>query len=110
MVKEIILRDKYIKLTGNYKKAILLEYFIERSKKEGDWFKASYAAISKESLLDFTKLHIKKHIDELIEKKWIECRLDPQGGFGSTYQYKVNLDKINQDLEKIQKETQKKPD
>jgi hypothetical protein len=105
MTKEIILRDKYIKLTGNYKKAILLEYFIEKSKKEGDWFKASYSSISKESLLEFTKLHIKKHIDELVEKRWIECRIDPQGGFGSTYQYKVNVDRINKDLEKIRLDT-----
>lgn len=104
MIKEIILRDKYVKLTGNYKKAILLEYFIEKNKKEGDWFKASYSSISKESLLAFTKLHIKKHIEELVAKKWIECRIDPQGGFGSTYQYKVNFDRISEDLEKLQKE------
>jgi hypothetical protein len=50
--------------------------------------------------------HIKKHIDELVQKKWI--RIDPQGGFGSTYQYKVNFDRINQDVEKIQKEEKKR--
>jgi len=106
MTKEIILREKYVDLTGNYKKAILLEYFIKKNKEEGDWFKASYSSISKESLLAFTKLHIKKHIEELLDKKWIECRIDPQGGFGSTYQYKVNFDKISKDLERLEREGQ----
>ncbi len=97
----IMLRGKYVLLTADYKKAILLEYFIMRQEKGNDWVSASFPTISKESLLNLSIPALKNYIDDLIKNKWISYRTDPKATFGSSYQYKVNFDKINQDLEKI---------
>ena len=102
---DIMLRGKYVILTTDYKKAILLEYFIMRQENENDWISASFPTISKESLLNLSIPALKNYIDDLIKNKWISHRTDPKATFGSSYQYKVNFDKINQDLEKLQKQT-----
>jgi hypothetical protein len=104
----IMLRGKYVLLTADYKKAILLEYFIMRQEREKDWISASFPTISKESLLNLSIPALKNYINDLIKNKWIYHRTDPKATFGSSYQYKVNLDKINQDLEKLQNEETKK--
>ncbi len=97
----IMLRGKYVLLTEGYKEAILLEYFIMRQENGSDWISASFPAISKESLLDLSIPALKNYINKLVDNKWISYRVDPKATFGSSYQYKVNFDKINQDLEKI---------
>lgn len=101
---DIMLRGKYVILTTDYKKAILLEYFIMRQENENDWISASFPTISKESLLNLSIPALKNYIDDLIKNKWITCRTDPKATFGSSYQYKVNFNKINQDLGKLQKQ------
>ena len=101
---DIMLCGKYVILTSDYKKAILLEYFIMRQEKDNDWISASFPTISKESLLNLSIPAIKNYIDDLINNKWIAYRTDPKATFGSSYQYKVNFDKINQDLEKLKKQ------
>ncbi len=104
----IMLRGKYVLLTADYKKAILLEYFVMRQERTNDWFSASFPTISKESLLNLSIPALKNYIDDLIKNKWISHRTDPNATFGSSYQYKVNFDQIKQGLEKLQKEETKK--
>ena len=101
---DIMLRGKYVILTTDYKKAILLEYFVMRQENDNDWVSASFPTISKESLLNLSIPALKNYIDDLIKNKWISYRTDPKATFGSSYQYKVNFDQINQDLEKLQKQ------
>jgi hypothetical protein len=99
---KVTLRQEYILLTGDYKKAILLEYFILTQKINNDWFNLSYETISKDSLLGLSHVNTRHHLKHLITNGWILRKKDEDS---LMYQYKVNLDKINQDLEKIQKET-----
>lgn len=100
----ILLQGKYVLLTGNYKKAILLEYFIMCQEKDNEWFGVSFSKISEESLLGLSIVAIKKYVRELIEKGWISSRSNLNPSFGTArYQYKVNFDKIEKDLENIRR-------
>ena len=98
---KITLRQEYIWLTGDYKKAILLEYFLCNQKNNNDWFNLSYDSISKNSLLGFTSANLRNHIKYLIAKGWIERNYDETLKFASTFKYKVNKEKIEEDIEKI---------
>ena len=49
------------------------------------WFNLSYGSISINSLLGFTATNLRKHNKYLVDNKWIECRLDPQGEFGGIW-------------------------
>ena len=97
---KITLRQEYIWLTGDYKKAILLEYFL-CNKNNNDWFNLSYDSISKNSLLGFTSANLRNHIKHLIDNGWIERNYDETLKFASTFKYKVNKEKIEKDIEKI---------
>lgn len=97
----ICLRGKYVLLTGDYKKAILLEYLIMRQEEDGKWFNASFNRISKESYLDLSIPTLKKFVNALINNNWIVYRNDPNLGFGSSNQYKVNFEKIEDDVKKL---------
>jgi hypothetical protein len=95
---KITLRQEYVLLTGNYKKAILLESFIMKQKKSEEWFNLSYYHISKDSLLGLNLVNIRRHVNDLITRGWISRKKDEDS---LTYKYKVNLDKIKKDVAKI---------
>lgn len=97
----ITLKEEYVLLTGDYKKAILLDYFITTQKLNDEWFNLSYDTISRNSLLGLSHVNTRHHIKYLIEKGWILRKKDEDA---LTYRYKVNFDQINQDLEKLQKQ------
>lgn len=95
---KITLRQEYVLLTGNYKKAILLESFILKQKKSEEWFNLSYYHISRDSLLGLNLVNIRRHVNDLITKGWISRKKDEDS---LTYKYKVNIDKIKQDVARI---------
>jgi hypothetical protein len=97
----ITLRGTFVLLTNDYKKAILLEYFIIREENEGEWINASFPRISRESLLNLSIPAIKNYVNDLIKNNWISSRPDPKGDFGSSYQYKVNSIKLKHDIIKV---------
>jgi predicted transcriptional regulator len=94
------LRQEYVWLTGDYKKAILLEYFLSYHK-PNDCFNLSYETISNNSLLGFTAANLRKHIKHLIDKRWIERKSDETLKVASTFKYKVNKEKIEKDVEAL---------
>ena len=95
---KIILRQEYVLLTGDYKKAILLEFFIIKQQESDEWFNISYDNISRNSLLGLKLVNIRFHIIHLIKNAWIKRRKDE---YSVLYQYKVNLNKIKQDIDKL---------
>src|SRR5476649_2867293 len=92
---KVTLRQEYILLTGDYKKAILLEYFILTQKAQEGWFNLSYDTISKNSLLGLSHVNTRHHLKHLIAKGWLLRQKDEHA---LTYQYKVNFDKIEKDV------------
>jgi hypothetical protein len=97
----ITLRQEYVWLTGDYKKAILLEYFISHQNSQDVWFNLSYETISTNSLLGFTATNLRKHIKHLVDNKWIERKSDETLKFASTFKYKVNKEQIEKDVERL---------
>jgi hypothetical protein len=95
---KITLRQEYVLLTGDYKKAILLEFFVIKQKESNEWFNISYSNISKNSLLGFNLVNIRRHISHLIKNDWIQRKKDE---YSLLYQYKVNIGKIKQDVDKL---------
>ena len=96
---KVTLRQEYVLLTGDYKKAILLEYFIHTQESYKGWFNLSYETISKDSLLGLSHVNTRHHLKHLITNGWVLRKKDEES---LTYQYKINFEKINRDLEKIQ--------
>lgn len=97
----ITLHQEYVLLTGDYKKAILLEYFLSHPRSQDGWFNLSYETISTNSLLGFTATNLRKHIKYLVDNRWIERKSDDTLKFASTFKYKVNKEKIEKDIEKL---------
>jgi hypothetical protein len=95
---KITLRQEYVLLTGDYKKAILLEFFIIKQKESDEWFNISYSNISNNSLLGLNLVNVRSHIRYLINKDWIQRRKDERSVL---YQYNVNINKINKDIEEL---------
>lgn len=100
---KVTLRQEFILLTGDYKKAILLDYFIITQNLCDGWFNLSYDTISKNSLLALSHVNTRHHIKHLITNGWILRKKDESA---LTYKYKVNFDKINKDLEKLKKQAE----
>lgn len=104
------LRQEYVLLTGDYKKAILLEFFIVQQKKNVEdqsplegrssdkWLNISYHYISRNSLLGLNMSNIRRHINLLIASGWVQRKKDENS---LLYQYKVDLEKIKEDVKKI---------
>ncbi len=123
-LKRIVIKEELVALTGDYKKAILLNQFIYWSERVYDfdkfiaeerercvksdieynlelqngWIYKTADALADETMLNMHKSNIVKHVDELIAKGWLDVRNNPNHKWDRTRQYRVNIVKIQYDL------------
>ena len=127
-LKRIVIKEELVALTGNYINAILLQQFIYwservkdfdkfieqekiRSQKYSDtpcnfdaqngWIYKSAEQLSNETMLGLSNSNIRKHIKELIKHGWIMQRTNPKYKWDKTLQYRVDLVKVQSDLNAI---------
>lgn len=129
-LKRITIKEELVKLTGDYKKAIILQQFIYWSERikdvdkflkeekqrlanhnisEGDatidfqngWIYKKAEELSEETMLGLTKSNIGTHVKYLVEHGWLDSRRNPKYKWDKTLQYRVNIVKIQQDLQLI---------
>ncbi len=126
-LKRIVIKEELVALTGDYRKAIILNQFLywtERVKdfdkfiieeklryeKDGEesslklqngWIYKTSEELSEETMLGLSKSNIRLHIKSLIESGWIDERVNPNFKWDKTMQYRVNILKLQKDLYKL---------
>jgi len=126
-LKRVIIKEELVALLGDYKKAILLNQFIYWSERVRDfdkfiaeekeraanhgitinmelqngWIYKSLEELSEETMLGLRASNISSHINELVARGYLAKRRNPEYRWDRTYQYRVNLIKIQQDLNKL---------
>ena len=123
-LKRAVIKEELVELTGNYVDAILLNQFIYWSERVEDfddfvreekaraeqngyevkidlmngWIYKKAEELSEETMLGLSNSNIMRHIKSLVEAGWLEQRRNPKNKMDKTYQYRVNISKIQTDL------------
>lgn len=129
-LKRVVIKEELVALTGDYKKALMLNQFIywservkdfdkfmteekERFIKHGKyevadeiiltngWIYKKSEELSDELMIDYKIKAMRVHLKSLVEKGWLDERNNPNFNWDKTKQYRVNLIKIQQDLLKL---------
>jgi DNA-binding MarR family transcriptional regulator len=121
--KVAVLRESYYKITGNVTEAMLLNQMIywaqrvtdfdkficeENSRRAADgedainltygWIHKTATELKDEIMCDDSRVTIQRKIDNLVQKGYLERRNNPIHAYDRTYQYRVNILKIYDDL------------
>ena len=123
-LKRAVIKQELVELTGDFQKAVILNqliYWSERIKdfdkfiaeekriakeigqnvtiepKRG-WIYKKAEELAEETMLNLSAPGMMNHIKKLVEKGWISQRRNPKNKMDKTYQYRVNLTKIQLDL------------
>lgn len=130
-LKRAVIKEELVALTGDYKKAIVLnqmifwservsdfDKFIEEEKKRletygsteedmlrsealeltNGWIYKTAEQLSEETMMNIHKSTMGAILNELVEKGWLSRRRNPKIKMDRTFQYRVNLLKIQKDL------------
>lgn len=126
-LKRVIIKEELVALTGDFIKAVLLNQFIywservrdfdkfiaeekKRMKTEGEqinikkqngWIYKTSEELSEETMLGLSPQTIRRHLKELIDNNWLDERENPNYKWDRTKQYRVNISKIQKDLQKL---------
>lgn len=123
-LKRAVIKEELVELLGDYKKAIILNQFLywtermrdtdkfiqeekERSAKSNidlnielqhGWIYKTADELSKETMLGLSNTSIGKHINDIVEMGYLDKRNNPKHKWDRTFQYRVNILKIQEDL------------
>lgn len=129
-LKRAIIKEELVTLTGDFKKAIVLNQMIYWSERVKDfdkfiveeetrsklagietdekelnngWIYKKAEELAEETLMKVNKSTMSRCLDYLVKKGWLDRRRNPNPRFGydKTYQYRVNLVQIQRDLNKL---------
>jgi len=126
-LKRVMIKEEFVKLTGDIIQAIILNQFIywservsdfdrfiaeEKARAEqsgtnviieptGGWIYKTAEELSEETMLNMAPNTILRHIKKLLEKGWLDERNNPVHRWDRTKQYRVNLIKVHDDLLEI---------
>lgn len=126
-LKRAIIKEELVALTGDFTKAVLLNQFIYWServkdfdkfieeekkrmevegqktdfKKQNGWIYKTSEELSEETMLGLSPQTIRRHLKELIDNNWLDERENPNYKWDRTKQYRVNISKIQKDLQKL---------
>ncbi|WP_257141369.1 MarR family transcriptional regulator [Bacillus toyonensis] len=135
-LKRAVIKEELVVLTGDFKKAVLLnqliywservsdyDQFIEEEKKRArmamnaeerqraelleqielthGWIYKTADDMSTETMLGMSKSSIGRHLETLLQEGWLERRKNPNWKGDNTYQYRVDILKIQRDLFKL---------
>ena len=126
-LKRAVIKEELVALTGDFTKAVLLNQFIywservkdfdkfieeERKrmevegenlniKKQNGWIYKTAEELSEETMLGLSPKTIRRHMKELIKNGWLDERNNPKYSWDRTKQYRVNIVKIQSDLQEM---------
>jgi len=123
-LKRAIIKEELVALTGDFIKAIILNQFLywcervkdfddfikeeeQRIQKKIDiqptkgWIYKTAEELSEETMLGLAPNTIRRHIKKLVDMGFLDERQNPALQWDRTKQYRVNLIKIEQELQKL---------
>lgn len=126
-LRRTVIKEELVMLTGDFTKAILLNQFIYWSEKVKDfdkfigeekkrmelegqniniekqngWIYKTAEELSEETMLGLTPKTMRRHMKELIDNGWLDERNNPKYSWDRTKQYRVDIAKIQKDLQNI---------
>ena len=126
-LKRVVIKEELVKLTGDFRPALILNQFIywsermydadkyimeekERALKEDlvvnideskGWIYKTAEELSEEIMTGMSQSTIGRYIKQLVDKGYLIKRRNPKYKWDKTYQYRVNLYKIQLDLGKM---------
>jgi len=127
-LKRIVIKEELVALTGDFKLAIVLnqmlywservadfdQFLIEeknRMKEENEdghslefrhgWIYKSAQQLAEECMITKSETTMRRYLDQLVSKGWLMQRNNPVYKWDKTFQYRVNLQKIEQDLQNL---------
>lgn len=71
---------------------------VEALKLTRGWIYKKAEELAEETMMNVSKTTMGKYLDKLVEKGWLEKRRNPHLPLDKTYQYRVNIGKIQSDL------------
>lgn len=123
--KKVVIKEELVELTGDYKLAIVLNQMIYWSERVSDfdrfineekirlssenmdsdnmvflngWIYKTAEELAKECMITNSEATMRRHLDKLVEFGWLDIRRNPKYKWDKTYQYRVDLKKIQFDL------------
>jgi len=125
--KKVVIREGFVKITGDFIKAVILQQFFywservkdfdkfileerERALKDGTelnmplqdgWIYKTAEELSQETMLGLAPSNMRRHITALVRQGFLDERYNPAHKWDRTKQYRVNLVKIAQELCKL---------
>lgn len=123
-LKRAILKEELVALTGDYRQAIILNQLIywtervddhdrfvqeemQRAQMHGEeiqielrhgWIYKKAEDLAEETMLGLSKSNMGTHIGRLVDKGWLHQRRNPKWKLDKTYQYRVDIVKVQRDL------------
>lgn len=123
-LKRVVIKEELVTLTGDFRKAIILNQMIYWSERVRDvdafiteenerliqdgsteeiqlqygWIYKKADELAEEIMLNISSQTILRDLNELVEAGWLSRRTNPKYTWDKTYQYRVNLSKIQDDL------------
>lgn len=123
-LKRAVIKEELVALTGDFVKAVILQQFIfwservedfdqfileerQRARDAGEdvvidltkgWIYKKADELSEETMLGLSKSNIMNHIKKLVENGWLDQRRNPKNRMDKTYQYRVNISRIQKAL------------
>lgn len=126
-LKRAVIKEELVELTGDFKKAVILnqliywservkdfDKFIEEERQrmkmnnedlnmdlQNGWIYKTAEELSEETMLGLSPSNMRKHIKVLVDNGWLSERTNPKYKWDKTKQYRVNITKIQKDLNKL---------
>jgi len=126
-LKRSVIKEELVILTGSFERALILNQFLywtervydfdkmiaeenqrrlthgieEQINLNNGWIYKSAEELNEEIMINKSPATILKHLDVLISNGWIRKRNNPNFKWDRTYQYRVNLVKLQADLHRI---------
>jgi ATPase involved in DNA replication initiation len=126
-LKRAVIKEELVVLAGDMPKAVILQQFIYWSERIRDfdqfimeetaraeqygqeirmdptngWIYKKTTELAEETMLGLKETAMRTHIKYIVDKGWLSIRRNPDEKWDKTYQYRVNLLKIQLDLFKL---------
>ena len=131
-LKRAWVKEEFVALTGDYRRAIVLDQFLqmhsrvrqwdavlraefERAKKywrygepelvepkyRDGWIRQSIDEMVEESMLGGSRNKMREDISKLVDGGWLERRQSPSVKMDKTYEYRVQVGRIAEDLHRL---------
>lgn len=123
-LKRVVIKEELVALTNDFKLAIVLNQFLYWTERMVDvgqmvaeektlrdasdvhsyrhgWISKTSVQLAEECMMNCSEATMRRYLNELVQNGWLMRRANARHKWDKTFQYRVNIEKIQSDLEKI---------